>query len=230
MNSAHTLSVMSKPGRGRAKPKLEVSIGAVPAVAVAKARDLEHAMNRIGGPDARARAKWLVETFLYEDPDSLSTGSRLDRQQELAALVIFWMSGTGVPLGSSASFSLGAEGELAEPEALRNAWRLITENIHRWASGQPIFLPSVTMRVELASGTGKDLRARIVREGEGLDAMAQAAAFDLLVHPDVRVRSCDVCGQLFVPIRRQERHERCARQLRDSRRPDRGKKPKKGTK
>lgn len=188
-------------------------------------------MKRLGGTDERERAKWLVETFVYEDPDELSSGRRLDRRQELAALVLLSMIGkTAAPTITEARVRLGAAGELADAAALRTAWRNISECIQRWAKGEPITLPSITTTVELRpeTPTGKDLRARIMRVGEGLGTTALYAVFDLLAHPDVRLRVCSVCKKLFVPNRRQERHPKCARQLRDSKRPERGKKAKKG--
>jgi hypothetical protein len=186
---------------------------------------------RRGEPDDRKRAKWLIEKFLYEDPEYLSTGSRLDRRQEMVALVLLGVLGTSTPVGSGAALRLGPEGDLADPTELRAAWQQINGSIHRWARGETVELPAVSTVVSQPKERGKDLQARIVRMSGGLANSALFAAFDLLAHPDVRVRLCDVCNKLFVPVRRQERHEKCARQLRDAKRPERGKrKPKKGAK
>lgn len=213
-------------------PKGSVMLGfdAPAADAAVAARDLEAAMNRIGGADERLRAKWLIETFLYEDPDVLSTGSLMNRRWEMVAFLALSMFEAS-PTVNELGIRLGAQGELTEPGALRAAWQEIGARIHQWADDKPVTLPLVSVTAQRRNDVGKDLRARIVRTPDGGFAdKVLIAAFDLLAHPDVRVRRCKECKRFFIPVRRQERHEKCARKVRDAKRPERGSKPKKGAK
>jgi hypothetical protein len=60
------------------------------------------------------------------------------------------------------------------------------------------------------------------RAGDFAAALLHAVA-DLLIACE-RLRECPECSRLFLAVRRQERHVKCARKDRDARRPSRQKK------
>jgi hypothetical protein len=223
---------MSKPRKPRSAKhgaRLEFSVEAPDeatgdALIDAFARDMEHAVARIGGRSVPGRAEWLVERFLPADPATLTSGDVLNRRQELVGLVFASMMDSNPTLTTSRLLST----ELPDAAALRKVWTRIKERVDEWAAGKPVKMPATETVVVRRDDAGRDLRAKYTRSVQDIGTAAVFATFDLLTHPDVRVRLCDVCNNLFIPVRRQERHATCARKVRDSKRPERGRKPRKG--
>jgi hypothetical protein len=212
---------MSKSRRQEAV--VEVGFGATEEVAPALARNFERAILRIGGPNPRKRARWLVETFLANDPAALTPGEVLTRQEELGALV-FMAVREGTLNGADMTIS-------DNPADLHPIWKGLRDSVHRWIGGEPIAMEMVAT-FQRRPGPGNDIRGeRSKAKVVGLQNAALFAALDLLADSKVRLGTCPECHKLFVPERRQKRHPKCARQARDINRPDRGKrKPKKGGK
>jgi hypothetical protein len=200
--------------------RVGITVGATPEVAEEAVRNLVRAELRIGGAQPRKRARWLIEEFLATPPTELAPGEVMNRHHELGALVVAAMREQDKPPAAQMEFDI-------DPETLRAPWKALDDLVRRWVAGKPVALPSIEMTLERQKD-GDDLRGKITTSTTGMMNNVLLAVARLLEDPAVRVRECPECGKLFVPERRQKRHLKCARQARDAKRPDRGKRKKKG--
>jgi len=185
-------------------------------------RDVALARERIG-TTIDDRCRWLLDDFAVRDPDALSTGERAVLRDNLHALAE-GMKPRGIP---EWAFPIDATGcSLPDPPDadLRGVWERAVALTR--AHVQPADLPGVPeelwTRWRPTSGK-RSIRLERHRDWPDLTTALLHQVADLLAACE-RLRECPECHRLFVARRRQERHPKCARQARDSRRPSRQKK------
>jgi hypothetical protein len=211
--SAHTADMPKRRGqrRGGAEERSDPAAQFTAAMDQHQ-RDIDLALKRLG-ETAHDRARWILDDFVVRDPDQLSSGERLTLRQNLEALA------------RTRSGEFSHSWRLDDPlwtsdAALREFWeraRALAE-AHR----RPVTLPDAPEMFQRRSLGGPYVRlARIRRPDDAATAVLYAVA-DNLAECD-RLRECLRCHRLFVANRRQLRHEVCARQTRDEKRPGRGK-------
>jgi hypothetical protein len=206
---AYAFTEMKPPRRTRQPGKTEWM--------AARCRDIALADQRLGTLENRCR--WILDDFAARDPNTLSTSERALWRDNLMALAL------GPRPGGNWRWITVHEDDPLDVE-LRSLWQRVVAltRAHRESVNLPP-LAGWLGRAPADAATSSVARTPYVRMGRGYRADDFAAALlhavaDVLIGCE-RLRECPECGQLFVAVRRQERHPRCARMARDARRPSR---------